>query len=98
MSITNNKNRNPLLNLLISCISASSATRILSLKEEYTFRFFNFLIIDLCNSSANSLLDTISFLTSPLEFFTKFYKLLKQVHVDIHHILDVFSNIKCFIT
>ena len=34
MSITHNKNLNPLLNLLINCISAKSELQIESLKEE----------------------------------------------------------------
>ena len=37
ISITHNKNVNPLLNLLINCISAKSAPQILSLNVEYTF-------------------------------------------------------------
>ena len=44
ISITHNKIQNPLLNLLINCISAKSALQILSLNAEYTF-FFNFLIM-----------------------------------------------------
>ena len=47
MSITHNKNRNPLLNLLINWISARSAPQILSIKDEYTFLFSKFLIIGL---------------------------------------------------
>ena len=42
ISITYNKNLNPLLNLLINCISAKSAPQILSLDVEYTFLFFKF--------------------------------------------------------
>ena len=71
---------------------------MLSIKDEYTFRFSNFLIIGLCNSSANSWFDIISLLTPLREanlsageadfFFQKIYKPLKQVHVDIHHILE----------
>ena len=61
------------------------------------FCFLNYLIIGLFNSSGNSLLDRISFLTVPPVnlfkriaevFYQKNYKPLKQVHVDIHHILD----------
>ena len=37
--VTNNKNLNPLLSLLINCISAKSAPQILSLNAEYTFFF-----------------------------------------------------------
>ena len=53
MSITHNKNLNPLLNLLINCISARSAPQISSIKGDCTFHLLNFLIISLCNSSAN---------------------------------------------
>ena len=61
---------------------------ILSVKGECTFLFSNFLIIGLCDSSANSLLE-ISFLIAPTRFFIKkLYRLLKLVHVDIHHISD----------
>ena len=42
ISITHNKNLNPLLNLLNSCISAKSTPQILYLNEEYTFLFLNF--------------------------------------------------------
>ena len=44
----------PLLNLLINCIPAKSAPKILSLKDEHTFRFSNFLVIGLCNPSGKS--------------------------------------------
>ena len=37
MSITHNENLNPLLDLLINCISARSAPQILSIKGECTF-------------------------------------------------------------
>ena len=53
MSITHNKKRIPLLNLLINCISARLAPKLLSIKGDCTFLFSNFLIIDLCNSSAS---------------------------------------------
>ena len=77
------------MDLLISCISARSAPQILSIKDECTFLFLHFLIIDLCNSSADSLLDIIPFVTVPPEvFYQKIYKPLQQVHVGIHHILD----------
>ena len=42
MSVTHNKKRNPLLNLLINCISARSAQKILSIKDEYGFLKKNF--------------------------------------------------------
>ena len=88
MSITYNKNLNPLLNLLINCISARSVPQILSIKGACVFLFLNVLIIGLCHSSASSSSDIISFFTAPLEVFfcEKSYKPLKQVHVDIHHI------------
>ena len=47
ISITYNKNLNPLLNLFNSCISVKSTPQILSLNEEYTFLLLNFLIIGL---------------------------------------------------
>ena len=53
MSITHNENLNPSLNLLINCISAISVPQILSNKDYCTFLLLNFLIIGLCNSSAN---------------------------------------------
>ena len=68
MSIARNKNLNPLLNLLIKCISARSASQMLSIKDGCTF-FLIFLIIGFCYSSANSLLEIISFFTDPPEVF-----------------------------
>ena len=47
ISITHNKNLNPLLNLLNNYISPKSAPQILSLNKEYTFLFSNFLVTDL---------------------------------------------------
>ena len=90
ISITHNKNLNPLVNLLIKFISARSAPQILSLKNESNFLFLNFLIIGLCDSSANSLLDIISFLIAlpDVSFYQKFYKPLKKDRFDIHHVLD----------
>ena len=61
ISIALNKKRTLLLNLLISCLSARSALQMLSTKDECTIRFSNILMIGLCNSSANYLLDIISF-------------------------------------
>ena len=82
-------NLNSFLNLLINFISTRSAPQILSMKAECTFLFVNFLIIHLCDSSVNSLLDIILFLTVlPKLFLSKISKPLKQVHVDIHHIWD----------
>ena len=51
--MSHNKNGNPLLYLLINCIFAGSESQTLSLKDECTFRFSNFLRIDLCVFSAN---------------------------------------------
>ena len=90
MSITHKKNLNLLLNLLISCVSAKSAHQILPIKGECTFLLLNFLIIGLCSSSANCLLEIISFLIPLPEgfFYQKIYKPLKQDPFDIHHISD----------
>ena len=60
--MTQNKNLNPLLNLPINYISTRSAPQTLSAKSKCTF--LNFLIIALCNSSASSLLEIISFLVA----------------------------------
>ena len=73
MSITHNINLNPLLNLLITCISARSARQILSIKGECTFLLLNFLMIGLCNSSINSLLGSF--------FYQKIYKPNQQMFV-----------------
>ena len=62
MPITHNKNLNPLSNLLINCISAKSVPQIMSIKGDCTLLLLNFLIIGLCNSFANSLLEIFSFL------------------------------------
>ena len=69
-------------------MSARSAPQILFRKDEHTFLFLRFLIIGVCNSSANSLFEIFSFLiAAPDVFCQKKYRPLKQVHVDIHHIL-----------
>ena len=76
ISITHNKER--------------LAPQILSVKNDCTFLFLNFLIIVLYNSTANFLLKIFSFLTPlPDVFYRKIYKPLKQVHVGIHRILDL---------
>ena len=54
ISMTHNKHRNPRSYLLINCISARSVPQILSLKDEHTSSFSNFLVIGLYNSPANS--------------------------------------------
>ena len=45
-----NEKQFPLLSLLIHYITIRSTPQILSLYNEYTLRFSNFLIIGLCNS------------------------------------------------
>ena len=65
MPTTHNKNRTPLLYLIINCISARSPPHILPLKDEYTLHFLNFLVIILCNSLAKS--EGYCFLESELE-------------------------------
>ena len=54
ISITHNKKQISLLNLFIKCISARSAPQTLPIKDERTFLLLNFLIICLCDSSANT--------------------------------------------
>ena len=49
ISVTHNKKRIPLLNLLINCVSGRSAPQRLSIEDECTFLFLKFLIIRLCN-------------------------------------------------
>ena len=73
ISIKNNKKRIPLLHLLINCISARSATQILSIKDECAFLFPNFPLIGLCNSSANFLFGIFSFLIPLPEVFLSYY-------------------------
>ena len=53
ISKTQNKKQVVLLNLLINCISARSKPLLLPLKDEYTLRFSNFLVIDSRNSPAS---------------------------------------------
>ena len=57
ISITHNEKQIPLLNLLTNCLLARSAPQILSIKDEYTFHFSNFLIIGLYNYSTNFWID-----------------------------------------
>ena len=54
--------KNLLLHLCINCIPARSVPQILSLKNEHTSRFLNFLIIGLWNTSANCWSDKFSLL------------------------------------
>ena len=87
ISIAHSKIRIPLLNLFINCISARSAPQILSVKDERTFLLLSFLIIGLCNSSANSLLEIFSMSLLKV-FFQKIHKPLKQDSSGIHNTLD----------
>ena len=89
ISITHNNKRIPSLNLFYNWISARLAPQILSVKVESTFRFSSFLIIGLCNSSANSWFEIISLLSVSPEDFQQIYKPIKQVCVDTHHVLDM---------
>ena len=93
-SIAHNENLNPLLNLLINFISGISAPQILTLKDDYTLCFSNFLVIDFSNSSTNSRVveskrrqfDTTLFSIAPTDtLLSKIYKPLKQVYVDTYH-------------
>ena len=94
ISIAHNKKWIPLLDFLINCISSRLAPQILSIKDDYTFIFFNFLIIGLYTSSANSLFEIFWFLiplpanvfarAAEVFFVKKMYKSFKQVRVDIH--------------
>ena len=78
ISITHNKKRVPLLSLLLNCVSTRYAPQILPIKGDRTFLFLNFLIIGLCNFSANALLELLSFLAVlPEVFLSKIYKPLK---------------------
>ena len=67
ISITHDKNLNPLLNLLINYISVESEPKILSLNPEKSVLLLKFLIIGLCNSLANCSLNSSCILT-PLSF------------------------------
>ena len=102
ITVKHNKNRILLLNLLINCISAKSAPQIIFIKDDHTFSFLNFLIIGLCNSSANFCFDINSLLTTPPgnlfvhvaealaleDFLSRNFKPLEQIHVDVHHVLN----------
>ena len=65
--MTHNKNLIHLLYLLINCISTRSTSKLLPIKDEYTSRFSNFLIIGLSSSSDNCWFDIISLLIAPPE-------------------------------
>ena len=87
------------MNLLINCISGRLAPHILSIKNECTFVFLKFLMIGLCNSPVNSLLEIFSFLTGPPEvFLTKKNINYWNKSMLISIMITIFSKIKCFIT
>ena len=73
ISITYNKKRILLLNVLLNCILARSTPQILSIKDECNFRFQNFVIIGLCNSSANCWLEIVLFSVTDSSCVTKVY-------------------------
>ena len=73
-----------ILDLLFNCKPTRSAPKMLSIKGDYTFRFSNFLIISLHNSSANSWLGIISLLAAPTDVLLS----RPQDLFDIYHILD----------
>ena len=64
--ITHNKKQTHLLNLLINSILARSGPQMVSMKDECTFRFSDFLIIFLCNFSATSWFEIILLLIALL--------------------------------
>ena len=57
----------------MNCISTRSAPQLLFIKYECTFRFTNYLIIDLRNFSANSWFDIILFSISDLSCISKVF-------------------------
>ena len=89
ISITHNKKQNPLLHLLINCISANSVAEILPLKDEYIFRFSIFLIIGLCYN--------LAFSTNTRRVFIKTFLNHWGNSALIFIIFWIFSSIKCFI-
>ena len=68
--MTHSKNQIPLIYLLVNCVSAESACEMLTLRNVYTFHFLDFLIIGLCNFSANCWFDIITVLIGPPEVLT----------------------------
>ena len=95
ISMTLDKNWNRLLHLLSNYISARTAPKILSLRDDYTFGFSYFPIIGLCNSSVN---------IHDFTFNTRFYLHVKQHHQKTFYqkvmpiVFCIFRNIKCLIT
>ena len=66
ISITHNKKQNPLFYLLINCLSTRLAPQLLSLKDDYTLHFLNFIITGICNFPANCWFVIISLLIADL--------------------------------
>ena len=95
IATTHNKKGIPLLNLFINCISARSASQMLSIKGECTFLFLNFLRIGLYHSSANSWFEKFLFLIPLQEVVlsknleTIEASLRKYDGYQIHHIFDI---------
>ena len=86
-SITQNKYLIPFLHLLSNCISATSTPQILFLNEEWTLLLFNFLIIDLWNSSAICNWFEKDLIPLPGDFISINLKPSKLILFDIHQIL-----------
>ena len=81
-------------NMLINCTLSRSTVHMLSIKDGSILHFLNFSITCLCHASANLWFDLVLLLASapgeatlPLNFWW-IYRPLKQVFIDIHHILD----------
>ena len=75
MSLAHYEKQIPLLNFLINCILARPAAQVLSIKDECIFLFSNFLMIGLCNFSANCCSYIFSFLISlPERFYQNIYR------------------------
>ena len=62
-------------------MSATSVSQILSIKDECTFCFLNFLVIGLCNSLGNYWFDIFSFLIPPLANLFSAAKFSVRAHV-----------------
>ena len=79
-----------MLYLLSNCASPRSAPRMLSKKRKIYFLFSlqNVLLINSCNSLANSCFGISTTAPLPLHCLSKNYKPLKQELYSIHHILD----------
>ena len=81
ISITHHKKQIPSSNLLINWISARSVPQILTINDDYFFRFLTFLIICLWNSLANSSFRLILILTAPPANLFRLSKFSDHAHV-----------------